>query len=114
MGGSSQGGQQAAAPAAGAPTLLPGDAVSVALTTGDITLGGTGTVSRVDGDRVLAFGHPMMGLGNAQLPMCSADVVAILPSTYESFKMANIGPSSGASARTACRRSPGSSARARR
>jgi SpoIVB peptidase S55 len=90
MGGSSQGGQQPAA--AGAPTLLPGDAVSVALATGDITLGGTGTVSRVDGDRVLAFGHPMMGLGNVQLPMCSADVVAILPSTYESFKMANIGP----------------------
>ncbi len=89
MGGSSQGGQPA--PAA-AQALQPGDAVSVALTTGDITLGGTGTVSRVDGDRVLAFGHPMMGLGNVQLPMCSADVVAILPSTYESFKLANIGP----------------------
>jgi hypothetical protein len=92
MGGSSQGGQPAGAPAAAAPTLLPGDAVSVALATGDITLAGTGTVSRVDGDRVLAFGHPMMGLGDVQLPMCSAEVVAILPSTYESFKMANVGP----------------------
>jgi hypothetical protein len=92
MGGSSQGGQQGAAPAVAGATLLPGDAVSVALTTGDITLAGTGTVSRVDGDRVIAFGHPMLGLGDVQLPMCSADVVAILPSTYESFKMANIGP----------------------
>ncbi len=90
MGGSSPSGTQA--PAAANPALLPGDAVSVALATGDITLGGTGTVSRVDGDRVIAFGHPMMGLGDVQLPMCSADVVAILPSTYESFKVANIGP----------------------
>ncbi len=89
VGGSSQG-QQGAAPAAAA--LRPGDAVSVALTTGDITLAGTGTVSRVDGNRVLAFGHPMLGIGDVQLPMCSAEVVAILPSTMESFKVANIGP----------------------
>jgi hypothetical protein len=88
VGGSSQG---AGASSSGAG-LLPGDAVSVALTTGDITLGGTGTVSRVDGNRVTAFGHPMLGLGDVQLPMCSADVVAILPSTLESFKVANIGP----------------------
>jgi hypothetical protein len=90
VGGSSQG-QQGAARAGGAP-LEPGDAVSVALTTGDITLAGTGTVSRVDGNRVVAFGHPMLGLGDVQLPMCSAEVVAILPSSMESFKIANIGP----------------------
>jgi len=88
MAGSSQG--TAAAAPQGA--LAPGDSVSVALTTGDITLAGTGTVSRVDGNRVLAFGHPMLGLGDVQLPMCSAEVVAILPSTMESFKVANIGP----------------------
>jgi hypothetical protein len=34
----------------------------------------------------------MLGLGDVQLPMCSAEVVAILPSTMESFKIANIGP----------------------
>jgi hypothetical protein len=88
VGGSSQGSGQ---PAGGAG-LQAGDAVSVALTTGDITLAGTGTVSRVDGNRVVAFGHPMLGLGDVQLPMCSADVVAILPSSLESFKIANIGP----------------------
>ena len=90
VGGSSKG-QQAAAQAAAA-AVRPGDAVSVALTTGDITLAGTGTVSRVDGNRVVAFGHPMLGLGDVQLPMCSAEVVAILPSTMESFKVANVGP----------------------
>jgi len=89
VGGSSQG---QSAPAQPPAALRPGDAVSVALTTGDITLAGTGTVSRVDGNRVLAFGHPMLGTGDVQLPMCSAEVVAILPSTMESFKVANIGP----------------------
>jgi hypothetical protein len=91
-GGSSQGQQGTAAQAGAAAQLQPGDAVSVALTTGDITLAGTGTVSRVDGSRIVAFGHPMLGLGDVQLPMCSAEVVAILPSTMESFKIANIGP----------------------
>jgi hypothetical protein len=93
LGGSSQGGDQATpASPAPPPVLRPGDAVSVALSTGDITLAGTGTVSRVDGNRIVAFGHPMLGLGNVQFPMCSADVVAILPSTLESTKVANIGP----------------------
>jgi hypothetical protein len=92
VGGSSQGQQGAAPHPNPAGTLEPGDSVSVALTTGDITLAGTGTVSRVDGNRIVAFGHPMLGLGDVQLPMCSAEVVAILPSTMESFKIANIGP----------------------
>jgi hypothetical protein len=92
VGGSSQGQPSGASQGVAAPALRPGDAVSVALTTGDITLAGTGTVSRIDGNRVTAFGHPMLGLGDVQLPMCSADVVAILPSTNESFKIANIGP----------------------
>jgi hypothetical protein len=92
VGGSSQGQDPGTSRSSPAPMLKPGDAVSVALTTGDITLAGTGTVSRVDGNRVIAFGHPMLGLGDVQLPMCSADVVAILPSSMESFKIANIGP----------------------
>ena len=73
-------------------SLRAGDAVSVALATGDITFGGTGTVSEVDGKRIVAFGHPMMGLGEVQMPMCAATIVTILPSTYESMKVANIGP----------------------
>jgi hypothetical protein len=90
LGGSSPG--NAAAPANSTAALEPGDSVSVALTTGDISLAGTGTVSRVEGNRVVAFGHPMMSLGDVQFPMCSADIIAILPSTEESFKIANVGP----------------------
>src|SRR5204862_25631 len=43
--------------------LKPGDAVGVAFLTGDMQLGGTGTVTHIDGDRVYAFGHPMYNLG---------------------------------------------------
>ncbi|MBS0633757.1 MAG: hypothetical protein JSS11_17745 [Verrucomicrobia bacterium] len=76
-----------------APAVPPvaGDAVSVALTTGDITLAGTGTVSRVDGTHVTAFGHPMLSLGDVALPMCAAEIVTILPSSMQSIKLANTG-----------------------
>lgn len=73
-------------------TLRPGDSVSVALATGDITVAGTGTVSRVDGNRLLAFGHPLMRLGAVDLPMASSEVITILPSLMNSFKVANVGP----------------------
>jgi hypothetical protein len=89
LGGSTNSGTNAAAAAA---ALAPGSAVSVALATGDITLAGTGTVSRVDGARITAFGHPMLSLGEVSLPMCAADIIAILPSSMESIKIANTGP----------------------
>jgi hypothetical protein len=73
------------------PRPRAGGAVAVALATGDITLAGTGTVSRVDGDRVTAFGHPMLSLGEVALPMCAAEILTILPSQMHSVKMANTG-----------------------
>ena len=39
--------------------LQGGDAISVTLIDGDLTLAGTGTVTMVEGDRVYAFGHPV-------------------------------------------------------
>jgi hypothetical protein len=74
-----------------ASDLKPGSAVAVALATGDITLAGTGTVSHVDGNHILAFGHPMMGLGNVELPMARAEILTILPSSLNSFKLSNTG-----------------------
>jgi hypothetical protein len=71
--------------------LQPGAAVSVALATGDITLAGTGTVSSVTGNKLTAFGHPMLSLGEVDLPLCAADIVTILPSSMQSIKVANTG-----------------------
>ncbi len=74
-----------------AKPLQPGGVVAVALAVGDITIAGTGTVSRVDGTHILAFGHPMMSLGATELPMAASEVVTILPSQFNSIKVTNTG-----------------------
>jgi hypothetical protein len=79
---------------ASAPTprqLRPGDAVGVALLTGDFELGATGTVTHLDGDRVYAFGHPLYNLGPTQFPMTHATVQVVLPSLMASSKLASFG-----------------------
>ena len=93
LGGNDSGGD---ASPPGPRSLRPGDVVAVALATGDISLAGTGTVSHVDGNRVLAFGHPMLSLGATELPMASAEVVTILPSQLNSIKITNTGGIIGA------------------
>lgn len=80
------------APASASPVdLRPGGVVAAALAVGDITLAAGGTVSHVDGSRVLAFGHPLMALGATEVPMAQAEVVAILPSSLNSIKVTNTG-----------------------
>jgi len=76
----------------GAPRpLRPGDPVGVALMSGDLELGATGTVTEIDGNRVFAFGHPFYGLGPTQFPMTRAYVHTLLPSLASSFKIASTG-----------------------
>ena len=89
LGGSTQSASDV--PSAARVVLRPGSAVGVALATGDITLAGTGTVSTVNGRQITAFGHPMLSLGDVALPMCAAEIVAILPSQMQSVKIANTG-----------------------
>jgi len=91
LGGSFESASSASQSAAATP-IKPGAPVAVALSTGDISLAGTGTVSMVEGQRVTAFGHPMLGMGEVDLPMCSAEILTILPSTMNSVKLANVGP----------------------
>ncbi|OFW39604.1 MAG: hypothetical protein A3F70_13750 [Acidobacteria bacterium RIFCSPLOWO2_12_FULL_67_14] len=77
-------------PAAPRP-LRPGDPVGVALMSGDLEMGATGTVTEVDGNRVYAFGHPFYGLGPTQFPMTRAYVHTLLPSLASSMKIASTG-----------------------
>jgi hypothetical protein len=81
------------APVPGNPDapLQPGDAVGVSLIRGDLTMGATGTVTMVDGDRVYAFGHPFFNLGPTEFPMTRAYVHTLLPSLFTSTKLASIG-----------------------
>ena len=55
--------------AAQPPPLEPGSPIGVQLVRGDLEMTATGTVTWVDGDRVLAFGHPLFGLGPIDLPL---------------------------------------------
>jgi len=59
------------------PRLEPGSAVGVKLVRGDVEMAATGTVTWVEGDSVLAFGHPLFGLGSVDLPLTGARVEAL-------------------------------------
>ena len=78
------------APAGGEP-LRPGDAVGVALITGDYRLGAVGTITDVEGSRVLAFGHPFYNVGPASYAMTRAYVHDVLPSLNSSMYLASLG-----------------------
>ncbi|MCS6861836.1 MAG: hypothetical protein NZT92_16140 [Abditibacteriales bacterium] len=69
------------------PTLEPGAAVGVQLVSGDIDISSIGTVTFREGNRVLAFGHPMFSLGSVNMPMTTAYIHDIFPSQEISFKM---------------------------
>jgi hypothetical protein len=71
--------------------LKPGDAIGVQFINGDLQLGGTGTVTHIDGDRVYAFGHPMYNLGPTEFPMTRAYVYTVLPSLFSSMKLSSTG-----------------------
>ena len=68
----------------------------MSLVGGDADLGAIGTVTWVDGDRVLMMGHPLLQRGAVNLPLATADIVTILPSRRISFKMGSPGPVVGA------------------
>jgi hypothetical protein len=75
--------------------LKPGDAVGVTFLQGDYLLGGTGTVTHIDENRVYAFGHPMYNLGPTEFPMTRAYVYTLLPSLYSSSKLTVTGETVG-------------------
>ncbi len=72
--------------------LVPGSAVGVALVAGDASLSAIGTVTERQGDKVVAFGHPLFQAGPVALPLTSARVLGVVPSLNSSFKVASAGP----------------------
>ncbi|MCH9647674.1 MAG: hypothetical protein K0U98_05500 [Deltaproteobacteria bacterium] len=77
-------------------SLPPGSPVAAALIRGDLQLAATGTVTDRFGEQVLAFGHPFLGFGPVSLPMAAAEVITVISSTANSFKLSNLGPTVGA------------------
>ena len=69
--------------------LEPGAALGVQLMTGDFSMVAVGTVTHRDGDSIIAFGHPMMQLGDIDLPITTAYVHDIVPNLSSSMKLAS-------------------------
>jgi hypothetical protein len=67
--------------------FVDGGAIAVQLVRGDVSAMGLGTVTRVEGDKLVAFGHPMMNGGVSALPTAIARVLWVLASQVRSFKL---------------------------
>jgi len=76
--------------------LGPGSALGVVLIDGDATLSAIGTLTHREGNRILAYGHPLFHAGPVELPMTSVRIHTIVPSIGVSFKMGSAGPIVGA------------------
>ena len=62
---------------------------------GDLRLAATGTVTDRIGEKLLAFGHSAIGVAEFSMPLAAAEVIAVMPSAMNSFKISNSGPAVG-------------------
>ena len=69
----------------------PGSSIAVEIIRGDLSASAIGTVTYRDGNDILAFGHPIIQIGNTDLPMATAQVHTVLASQSGSVKMASPG-----------------------
>ena len=68
-------------------TVEPGSTVGVQLVRGDFSLGALGTVTYVEGDKILAFGHPFLKRGKANYFLTDTEVYTTLSGLENSFKV---------------------------
>ncbi|MDD8019882.1 MAG: SpoIVB peptidase S55 domain-containing protein [Acidobacteriota bacterium] len=72
-------------------SLAEGEAVGIQLMGGDLDLTAVGTVTYVDGEKIVAFGHPFYNLGKVDYGLTRAEILTIVPSLQSSFKLAATG-----------------------
>ena len=76
--------------------LVPGGNVAAAVSYGDATLAGVGTVTAVCDDEALLFGHPLIWNGATTATAHQATAVFVQPDPiFGSFKVANVGGIAG-------------------
>ncbi|MBX7245650.1 MAG: hypothetical protein K1X53_09120 [Candidatus Sumerlaeaceae bacterium] len=64
-----------------------GYGLAIPFVEGDMGAAGVGTVTYRSGDRLVAFGHPMFGMGLVKYPMAPARVNTIVKSIVRPFKL---------------------------
>ncbi len=75
--------------------LEEGGAVAASFVTGDLKLGAIGTVTYIDGNRMVAFGHPFMSRGKTSYFMGNSYIFAVVPSHQIPFKLGSVGADIG-------------------
>lgn len=68
-------------------TFVAGSSIAVQMSYGDVEAGSIGTLTWTDGSAFLAYGHPMLNIGEVSLPMSKSTVLAVLPSDSFPFKL---------------------------
>jgi hypothetical protein len=76
-----------AAKAGGPAQFEEGGVLAVELVRGDVSVSGLGTVTHVVGDKVLGFGHPLLGGGFEDLPTATGVVHWVMATQNRSFKI---------------------------
>lgn len=71
--------------------LTGGSPVGIALVYGDFVVGSTGTVTLVDDNKVLAFGHKYLHNGNVNFFMTDVKVIGGVPGMTGGAKIASVG-----------------------
>ena len=69
--------------------IEPGQILGMEFARGDFTAFGYGTVTYVEGNQILGFGHPMFQEGNVNLPLSIGYMHYVLPRTTRSTKIAS-------------------------
>ncbi|MBP7892344.1 MAG: hypothetical protein KA063_02245 [Firmicutes bacterium] len=67
--------------------IRPGSAIALQLAQGDVEIAAFGTVTYVEGDKFLAFGHPVLGKGTTDLAASGALVHGVIKSDSTPFKV---------------------------
>ncbi len=75
--------------------LQPGSMISVQLIRGDLGVNADGTVTYRDGNRIYAFGHRFLASGPTEMPFSTSNVITLLGSTFNSFKISTPGKPMG-------------------
>ncbi len=75
--------------------LKAGGSVAALLVDGDLKLGAIGTVTYVDGQHIVAFGHPFLKRGSMDYFMHNAYIFTVVKSLDSGFKMGSMGAEVG-------------------
>lgn len=71
------------------PSLEPGAMIGLSLIRGDAEMSMLGTLTLIDGNRIIGFGHGALVAGEVEMPLVSVHVHSVIPSSYLSYKLAS-------------------------